>query len=312
MGGGLYFGHAMLAAEGPLAAPKRVVIPRGAGPSTMAKVLHAEGVLSYPLLFRVALMVDPDPRTIKAGEYEVPAHASMMAVVELLQSGKQVQRRLTIPEGTTTAEILELVRKTEALTGEMTVNVKEGDLLPETYFYSRDDTRDSVLLRMKEGMEKALDAAWRKRSAGLPIGNKRDLLIVASMVEKETAVASERPKVAAVFLNRLRLKMKLESDPTTIYGLTGGKAPFNRELTRADLQSNTPYNTYVIPGLPPGPIANPGQAALGAASRPAESDDLYFVADGSGGHAFARTLDEHNRNVAHWRRVQRERSGAPQ
>jgi UPF0755 protein len=307
MGGALFFGHEILTTRGPLEATKRVVIPRGAGPATMAKVLNSEGVISYPLLFRVALMIDPDPKPIKAGEYEVPAHASMLSVVDLLQSGKVVQRRLTIPEGMTTAEVIELMRKTEALSGEITVNVKEGDLLPETYFYSRDDTRDGLLLRMKEGMEKTLDEAWKKRAAGLPLANRHDLLVLASMVEKETAVPAERARIAAVFLNRLRFKMKLESDPTTIYGLTNGKGALNRELMRADLQSNTPYNTYVIAALPPAPICNPGRASILAATNPARERAVYFVADGQGGHVFSNNVYEHNRNVERWKEIQRER-----
>ena len=307
MGGALYLGHALLIAEGPLQATKTVVIPRGAGPTTMAKVLQEEGIISHSRLFRVALMIDPNPKPIKAGEYEVPARTSMRALVDLLQSGKVVQRRLTVVEGATTAEVIELVRKTEALTGEITLDVKEGDLLPETYFYSRDDTRDGLLLRMKEAMDKTLDAAWRKRAPGLPLANRREALVLASIIEKETAVPAERARVAAVFINRLRRRMKLESDPTTIYGLTGGKTPFNRELTRVDLQSTSPYNTYVVVGLPPGPICNPGRASIVAATNPARDRSLYFVADGTGGHAFAPTLLEHNRNVARWREIQRER-----
>ena len=308
MGGSIYVGHVILTAQGPLEKTKNVVIPRGAGPTTMAKLLEEEGVIAHPRLFRVALMIDPSPKPIKAGEYEVPAHTSMHALVELLQSGKVVQRRLTIPEGMTTPEVLELVRKTEALTGNITLDVKEGDLLPETYFYSRDDTRDGLLLRMKEAMEKALDEAWRKRAAGLPLANKREALILASMIEKETAVPSERTRVAAVFINRLRRRMKLESDPTTIYGLTEGKAPLGRDLTRADLQSNTPFNTYVIAALPRGPICNPGRASIVAATNPARDRSLFFVADGQGGHAFATTLPEHNRNVERWRQIQREKA----
>jgi len=307
MGGALFFGHSVLVAQGPLDTTKRIVIPRGAGPATMAKVLHDEGVIAYPLLFRVALMVDPDPKTIKAGEYEVPAHTSMQAVAELLKSGKQVQRRLTIPEGTTTAEIVELVRRTEALSGDVTLAVKEGDLLPETYFYSRDDTRDGLLARMKEAMDKTLDEAWRKRSPGLPLANRREALILASMIEKETALPAERGRIAAVFVNRLRLRMRLESDPTTIYGITAGKGAFNRELTRADLQSNTPYNTYVIAGLPPGPICNPGRASILAATSPARERAIYFVADGQGGHVFSNNIYEHQRNVARWKEIQREK-----
>src|SRR5436190_23391296 len=188
IGGALFLGHEMLVAEGPLAQTRHVVIPRGAGPATMAKVLRDEGVIAYPQLFRVALMIDPNPKPIKAGEYEVPAHLSMAALVDLLQSGKVVQRRLTVPEGATTAEIVELVRKTEALSGDITLSLTEGELLPETYFYSRDDTRDSVLLRMKEAMEKTLEEAWRKRAAGLPYASRRDALVTAPIIEKETAV----------------------------------------------------------------------------------------------------------------------------
>jgi UPF0755 protein len=199
------------------------------------------------------------------------------------------------------------VRKTEALRGDITLDLKEGDLLPETYFYSRDDTRDGLLLRMKEAMEKTLDEAWRKRAPGLPLVNRREALVLASIVEKETAIPAERAKVAAVFINRLRRRMKLESDPTTIYGLTAGKTQLNRELTRADLQSTSPYNTYVVTGLPRGPICNPGRASIVAATHPARDRSLYFVADGQGGHAFAMTLLEHNRNVARWREIQRER-----
>jgi UPF0755 protein len=232
----------------------------------------------------------------------------MSALVDLLQSGKVVQRRLTVPEGSTTAEIIDLVRKTEALSGEVTLDVKEGDLLPETYFYSRDDTRDSMLLRMKEAMEKTLDEAWRKRAAGLPYASKRDALILASIIEKETSLAAERSRVAAVYVNRLRVRMRLESDPTTIYGVTGGKGMQGRELTRADLQSSSPYNTYVVTGLPPGPICNPGRASILAAVAPAPRERaLYFVADGQGGHAFANNLYEHNRNVVRWKEIQRQR-----
>jgi UPF0755 protein len=308
IGGGLVVGHEMLVSDGPLGAPKRVVIPRGAGPTTMANVLKDEGVLNHPLLFRVALMVDPSPKPIKAGEYEIPAHASMASLVELLQSGKVVQRRLTVPEGMTTSEVVELLHKTETLSGEITLDVKEGDLLPETYFYSRNDTRDSILLRMKEAMEKTVDEAWRKRVAGLPLLNRREVVILASMIEKETALPAERQKIAAVFINRMRIKMRLESDPTTIYGMTGGKGTLGRDLTRADLQSPSGYNTYVVPGLPSGPICNPGRASIMAATSPALRDhSLYFVADGQGGHAFAANVYEHNRNVARWKELQKQR-----
>jgi UPF0755 protein len=307
MGGALFLGNRLLTAAGPLETTKTVVIPRGAGPATMAKVLKEEGVIEHAQLFRVALMIDPTPKPIKAGEYEMPAHVSMQAVVDILQSGKQVQRRITVTEGMSTAEVIELVRKTEALTGEITLDLKEGDLLPETYFYSRDDTRDGLLLRMKEAMDKTLEEAWRRRAAGLPLANRREALILASMIEKETAIPAERPKVAAVYINRLRRHMRLESDPTVIYGVTGGKGPFTRDLSRADLQSNSPYNTYMVVGLPPGPICNPGRASIVAATNPSRGRLLYFVADGQGGHAFAVNVLEHNRNVERWRQIQRDR-----
>ncbi len=307
MGGALFLGHTMLTAPGPLEATKNIVIPRGAGPVTMSKVLREEGVIAHDRLFRLALMIDPAPKPIKAGEYEIPPHISMQALVDLLQSGKLVQRRLTVPEGMTTAEVVDLVRKTEALSGEVTLDLKEGDLLPETYFYSRDDTRDGLLSRMKEAMDKTLDEAWRKRAAGLPLTTRREALVLASIIEKETAVPAERARVAAVYINRLRRRMKLESDPTVIYGVTGGKGPFNRELTRADLQSTSPYNTYMVVGLPPGPICNPGRASIVAATNPARDRSLYFVADGQGGHVFAVNVLEHNRNVERWRQIQRDR-----
>lgn len=308
MGGALWLGNQLLGAAGPSTATKNIVIPRGAGPQTMAKVLKEEGIIDHERLFRVAVMIDPTPKPIKAGEYEIPAHISMLGLLDLLQSGKQVQRRLTVVEGMTTAEVIDLVKSTPALSGEITLDLKEGDLLPETYFYSRDDTRDGLLMRMKEAMDKALDEAWRKRTAGLPLANRREALILASIVEKETALPAERARVAAVYINRLRRRMRLESDPTTIYGITQGKVPFSRELTRADLQSNSPYNTYVVTGLPPGPICNPGRASIQAATNPVRDRALFFVADGQGGHAFATTLAEHNRNVERWRQIQRERA----
>ena len=307
MAGGLLLGNMLLTASGPLEKTKTVVIPRGAGPATMAKLLQEEGVIEHAKLFRVALLIDPSPKPIKAGEYEIPPHVSMQGLVELLQSGKVVQRRLTVPEGATTAEILDLLRKTEALSGEITLDVKEGDLLPETYFYSREDTRDGLLLRMKEAMDKTLDQAWRNRAPGLPLVTRRDALVLASMIEKETAIASERAKVASVFINRLRRRMRLDSDPTVIYAITSGKGSFNRELTRADLQSNSPYNTYIVIGLPPGPICNPGRASIVAATNPARERFYFFVSDGQGGHAFSANMMEHNRNVERWRQILRER-----
>jgi len=217
-----------------------------------------------------------------------------------------VERKLTVPEGLTVMEILALVRAADGLQGTITLHPDEGTLLPQTYFYSYGDSRDAVVQRMRKAMDETLDELWPGRQDDLPIGSKRQALILASIVEKETGIPDERPRVAAVFVNRLRLGMRLESDPTVSYGMTLGRKPLGRDLTRADLQAPTPYNTYTNAGLPPGPIANPGRATIEAALNPAKTKDLYFVADGSGGHAFAATLDQHNRNVANWRARQKD------
>jgi UPF0755 protein len=214
-----------------------------------------------------------------------------------------VARRLTIPEGLTNFQIAHLLWATEGLQGNIPPLPGEGMLFPETYHFSWGDTREDVILRLHQAMRKTLREGWNPRASGLPLKNSQEALILASIVEKETAVAEERPHIAAVFLNRLRHGMRLQSDPTVVYDLTDGKGALGRPLTREDLKQETPSNTYVIDGLPPTPISNPGRLALQAVLHPTVSDDLYFVADGSGGHAFSKTLAEHNRNVARWRKV---------
>lgn len=228
----------------------------------------------------------------------------MEAVLAKIQSHDVVQRRLQVVEGTTAAEAMRLLAETEFLEGDLPPPPFEGGIAPDTYFYIRGEQRQAVLQRMVNAQLRILDKLWRQRAEGLPIDTPREALILASIIEKETALAEERARVAAVFVNRLQRGMRLQSDPTVIYGITGGKAPLGRPLTRSDLKASSPYNTYRIRGLPPGPIANPGRASIEAALHPADTDDLYFVADGSGGHVFASTLREHNRNVARWRRSQ--------
>jgi UPF0755 protein len=220
-------------------------------------------------------------------------------------------RRLTVPEGLTSAQVVALLRAADGLEGEIAAIPDEGTLLPETYHYVFGDDRRALLERMAASMRKALDDLWPTRAADLPLTTPAEAVILASIVEKETALADERPRVAAVFLNRLRLGMRLQADPTAAYAAGESRAPLERPLTQADLQRASPYNTYQVDGLPPGPIANPGRAALAAVLSPARSDELYFVADGSGGHAFARTLDDHNRNVARWRSVQKRTAPSP-
>jgi UPF0755 protein len=214
-----------------------------------------------------------------------------------------VARRLTIAEGLTVAEVYELLEEAHGLTGELPPPPPEGSLLPETYFYAFGDPRAELVRRMQRAMDDVLAELWPRRAEDLPLDGRAEALTLASIVDKETASAAERAKVAAVFVNRLRRGMRLQADPTVIYGLTAGEGPLGRSLTRRDWADDSDYNTYRIDGLPPGPIANPGRAAIEAVLNPAAVDYLYFVADGSGGHAFARTLDEHNRNVALWRKI---------
>jgi len=229
----------------------------------------------------------------------------MKEVAELIASGVTLVHRITVPEGLASAEIVTLLMDAEALEGDISEVPPDGALLPETYHFHRGDARTEILDRMRQSMTEALAEAWEKRAENLPLKSPQEALVLAAIVEKETGVDRERALVAGVFVNRLRKGMPLQSDPTVVYGITLGAAPLGRALTRKDLAKPTPYNTYQINGLPPGPIANPGRAALEAAVNPAETEFFYFVADGNGGHAFAKTLAEHNRNVAKWRKHQR-------
>ncbi len=286
---------------GPLAAPKTLVIARGAKLEAIGAELGDAGILTYPALFAPAAWLTRSAGEIKAGEYAFPAGISPEATLALLRSGKIVVHRLVVPEGLTSAEIVALVEHGEALADDVAGVPAEGSLEPETYFYAYGDKRQALIDRMKRAREKELAALWAARDPEVPLNDPEEAMILASIVEKETAVPAERPKIAAVFYNRLRLGMKLQADPTVAYAVTGGQRPLDRPLAKPDLDLVSPYNTYQVKGLPPGPIANPGKAALEAVLKPDHSDALYFVADGSGGHAFAATLDEHNKNVVRWR-----------
>jgi UPF0755 protein len=292
-----------LVRSGPATAETVVVLPRGASLAQIAAILVDAGVIDHPWLFRLAVRVLDRDRRLKAGEYAFPAGATPRGVIGMLARGETVARRLTVAEGLTVAEIFQLLANTAALEGELPPPPEEGSLLPETYFYAYGDSRVGLVRRMEDAMRATLDELWARRAANLPFRTRREALILASIVDKETGVADERDKVAAVFVNRLRQGMRLQADPTVIYGLTEGDGALGRELNRADWAHDSAYNTYQIDGLPPGPIGNPGRASIEAVLRPADVDYLYFVADGSGGHAFARTLAEHNRNVAQWRKV---------
>lgn len=296
-------GREAFLAPGPSSSEIVVVVPKGAGGERVAQILADAGAISDPLVFRVAARLTE--ARLKAGEYAIPAAAPMAEAMAIVASGKVVQHFLTIPEGWTVKQALAAVAAAPALEGEAPAALPEGALLPETYAYVRGETRARLVARMSAAMEKALAEAWAVRAENLPLRTPEEALALASIVERETGVAEERPRVAAVFVNRLRLGMKLQSDPTVIYGLSDGAGVLDRGITRKDLEAAHPYNTYEIAGLPPGPIALPGRAALNATLAPADTRDLYFVADGSGGHAFARSLEEHNRNVAKWRTIER-------
>ncbi|GAB4153659.1 MAG: hypothetical protein Tsb0016_26170 [Sphingomonadales bacterium] len=290
---------------GPALEPEIVILEPGTSLGGAARLLARQGVVADAWRFKTAALLFGGAKPILAGEYEVPARASAAAVLAILQSGQVVHHRFTLPEGSTVAETVARLRAEPLLRGEVAATPPEGSLLPETYYFVRHDQRQALLTRMRTAMDQTLRAAWAQRAAGLPLEAPEQALILASIVERETALPEERPRIAAVFINRLQRGMRLQSDPTVIYGIAGGK--LDRPLSRTDLRTATPYNTYVIDGLPPGPIANPGRAALHAVLNPIASDELYFVADGTGGHVFARTHREHLRNVAAWRRIEAQR-----
>ncbi len=295
--------------DGPSVADTVLVVPRGTATAGIGVLLEDAGIVDDADFFSIGVRVFGRSLPLRAGEFAFPAGVSAQAAAEILQTGETVVRRLTIPEGLTVAEVLDLVDGAAGLAGDVDPAVEEGSLLPETYHYSLGDTRADLVVRMGEAMDTTVAELWEQRADDLPIDSRHEALVLASIVEKETGVAGERARVAGVFVNRLRRGMRLQSDPTVVYGLTDGNGPLGRPLTRNDLKVEHAYNTYVIDRLPPGPIANPGRASIEAVLNPAPTDELYFVADGTGGHAFAKTLDEHNRNVARWRRVQRNNAG---
>lgn len=292
---------------GPAATDQVTFLPRGAGLIRIANQLEAEGLIEDARIFRLMITLDEGDRDLKAGEYAIPARASMADIYVKLREGDVIQHPVTFAEGLTSAMIVDTLNAADVLIGEITEIPPEGSLLPETYLVDRGTPRAELIARMTAAQDTLLAELWENRAEDLPFDTIEEAIILASVVEKETGVAAERPQVAAVFVNRLRRGMRLESDPTIIYGISEGRS-LGRGIRRSELDNaDNPYNTYQNDGLPPTPIANPGRDSIAAVLNPADIDALFFVADGTGGHAFAETYSQHLRNVAEWRRIERER-----
>lgn len=304
--GAFAWGYAEFTRPGPLSVPRVVVIPAGSGLERIASTLLSNGVIQHPRVFALGAKLSGEARNLRAGEYRFPEGVSPRDVMAVLKNGQTVVRRLTLVEGWTVFQVAEKLMASDGLSGAIPSLPEEGTLLPETYHFSHGDARVGVLARMADGMSGLLAELWPARAPDLPYSTVREAVVLASIIERETAVDDERGIVAGVFVNRLRRGMRLQSDPTVAYGIAPNG--LGRPLTRADLAAPSPYNTYVIKGLPPAPICNPGALSIRAALNPTKTDYLYFVADGTGGHAFARTLAEHNRNVAKWRRWRKKQS----
>jgi UPF0755 protein len=304
VGGGLYFGKQRFEMPGPLAEDKVVNIPRGYGVKDIADVLVREGVIDQPYVFMGGVIVLKARGELKSGEYQFTKHASLADVVDTIIENKVVQHSLTVAEGLTSEQIVARLLENDALTGQIKEIPREGTLLPETYKFTRGMTREQIIQRMQQAHKRVLQEVWERRMADLPVKTPEQLVTLASIIEKETGRTDERTRVSAVFINRLKTRMRLQSDPTIIYGLTGGKGALGRPIMKSEIEQATPYNTYVIDGLPPGPIANPGRASLEAAANPARTKELYFVADGSGGHVFSENYAEHQKNVVKLRAIE--------
>ena len=310
VGAALFFGKQRFEAPGPLAEDKVVNIPRGLGIRDISDLLQREGVIDQPYVFMGGVIALKARGDLKSGEYQFTKRASLADVVDTIVENKVVQHSFTVPEGLTSEQIVARLLETDALAGQIKEIPREGTLLPETYKFTRGMTREQIIQRMQQSHRRVLQEVWEHRVADLPVKTPEQLVTLASIIEKETARPDERTRVAAVFINRLKGKMRLQSDPTIIYGLTGGKGSLGRPILKSEIEQPTPYNTYVIEGLPPGPIANPGRASLEAAANPARTKELYFVADGTGGHVFSDNYAEHQKNVARLRGLEHG-NGAP-
>ena len=311
VGAVLFFGKQRFEALGPLAEDKVVNIPRGLGIRDIADLLQREGVIDQPYVFMGGVIVLKARGDLKSGEYQFTKHASLADVVDTIVENKVVQHAFTVPEGLTSEQIVTRLLETDARAGQIKEIPREGTLLPETYKFTRGMMREQIIQRMQQAHRHVLQEVWEHRMQDLPVKTPEQLVTLASIIEKETGRPDERTRVAAVFVNRLKSKMRLQSDPTIIYGLTGGKGSLGRPILKSEIEQATPYNTYVIDGLPPGPIANPGRASLEAAANPARTKELYFVADGTGGHVFSDNYAEHQKNVARLRGIEHGNGSPP-
>lgn len=307
-GGGLYvYGKQKIEAAGPLEQDKVVNIPQRSGMSDIADILQREGVIDNNRWAFIGSVFALKARSdLKPGEYLFAKNASLREVIGTIVEGKVVQHSITIPEGLTSEQIVARITENDIFAGAIHAIPSEGSLLPETYKFPRGAQREQVIARMQQAQRRVLADVWERRNRDLPLKTPEQLVTLASIVEKETSKPDERSRVAAVFINRLQKKMKLQSDPTIIYGLVGGKGTLGRPIKRSEIQQPSPYNTYVVDGLPPGPIANPGRASLEATANPARTRDLFFVADGTGGHSFTETYDQHQKNVAKLRTLEKQ------
>jgi len=300
----LFIGKERFEQPGPLRQDRIVNIPHGSGIRDIADVLTNEGVIDQPWVFIGGVLVLKAREDLKAGEYQFKAYASLRDVVATMVEGRVVAHQVSIPEGLTSLQIVARLMEDDVLTGTIKETPREGSLLPDTYNYTRGVTREQMIQRMQQAQQHLVKEIWDHRSPDLLLKTPDQLVILASLVEKETSKPEERSRVAAVFLNRLKQKMRLQSDPTIIYGLVGGQGTLGRPIMKSEIDQPTPYNTYQIDGLPPGPISNPGRASLEAAANPARTRELYFVADGTGGHIFAETYEQHQKNVARLRLIE--------
>ncbi len=306
---GVVWGEHRVQEPGPLSADKVLYIAPGTDLPDIIDMLDQESVIDSPLIFNLALLIEGNRSRVRAGEYLFMHNASMREVIDTLVKGKQLLHPITIPEGLTSEQIVDRLRGNDLLLGDIREIPPEGSLLPETYEVPRGMSRADLIRRMQADDKKLVAQIWARRANDLLLHSPYELVTLASIVEKETGKADERPLVAAVFLNRLQKRMRLQSDPTIVYGLVGGKGTLGHPIQRAEVEKPSPYNTYQIDGLPPGPITNPGRASLEAVANPSRTRDLYFVADGTGGHVFSETLEQHQRNVAHWRQIEKDKAG---